>query len=269
MVIYADILFLINVFITYLSLVMCAAVLKIPLKRVRFLLSSFAGGGFAFIIFWDIPLWIGLFLKISACIIMLLIAFGKLPVRLFISLIFIFLLIQVLIGGVVLLLAHFDKRNFYTNGYIPYINLSPLTVLIALIISYFCVSLVNRVLLKRRTGEAVYKVRVEFAGKEYTLFGFCDTGNHLCEPFSGEPVCIVKEGKIDGLSQAPYRRVIPYSALGAQGVVFAVKVPMRIDKKGMQATKKEVYIAESNSALKDMQYDIILHPNTILETEQA
>ena len=105
------------------------------------------------------------------------------------------------------------------------------------------------------------------AQKTYTLFGFCDTGNGLTEPFSGLPVCVVKKGVIAELETEPLKRVIPFSSVGGNGMLYGVKATVYIEYAHKQMNAN-TYIAESTESFSDMQYDIILNPQIFKQTEQ-
>ena len=260
MIIYADILFLINAFICYICLVSTALILKIPLKRVRFLLSSLFAGVYSMSILVDIGPLVSVFLKIAVCFLIIFIAFGKLKIRLFLSSLVLYLLINCLIAGVVLALSFINEKDFYSNISVSYINISSLVLIISLIVCYILVALFTKFVFKRTAKNKIYKVKVYFCDKEHTFFGFCDSGNNLTEPFSAFPVCIVKKGKISELDLARNKRIIPFSSLAGEGICEGVRAKIKIYDSGKVFQSEEVYIAESTDAFKDMAYDIILNP---------
>ena len=267
MIIYADILFLLNAFITYIALLLSAILLKLPVRRLRILIASLIGGIYALSILIEIPFYFSFVLKCLVCASMILVSFGKSNFRHFLIHVLVFLVINVLIGGIVLLLSFADKNRFYSNVYISYMDISPLTLIIALTISFIIVSIINRILTKKRQKEEIYKVIIHFAQQRYILFGFCDSGNNLNEPFSALPVCIVKKGIIKGFSEYSLKRIIPYSSLGGEGMMQAIKMPLTIQQTGKNEFDAVAYIAESTNAFQDMPYDIILHPHLFKETE--
>ena len=267
MIIYADILFLLNAFITYITLLLTAIILKTPAKRRRILIASLVGGGYAISILIQIPIYISIPLKVLICALITFISFGRLNLRLFLIHALVFLAINVFIGGIVLLLSFADNHHFYSNIAISYINVTPLTLIIALSVSFITVCLLNRILSKKRHREEIYKVVFTFEEKEYILFGFCDSGNHLSEPFSAMPVCVIKKGIVKGFREYPLKRIIPYSSLGGEGMMEAVKLSLHIETTAKSGFDTYAYIAESTQAFRDMQYDIILHPRLFSEME--
>ncbi|MBQ3431283.1 MAG: sigma-E processing peptidase SpoIIGA [Clostridia bacterium] len=267
MIIYADILFLLNGAITYITLILTAVILKTPLKRLKVLCSALLGGAYALTVLIEMPAFVSLPIKIIVCALLIWIAFGRLPPKQFLMHILLFLCLNVFIGGIVLLLSLADKVHFYSNLYVSYIDISPLHLLIALVITYLAVSIISRLIRKKRMQASIYKVRFEFQEKAYTLFGFCDSGNNLCEPFSALPVCLVKSDILKDFEKEEHKRVIPFTSLGGEGIVYAVKVQLSIEQGKGKDIKATAYLAQSESAFKDMQYDIILNPKLFQQTE--
>ena len=67
-------------------------------------------------------------------------------------------------------------------------------------------------------------IEVKICGNTYGLEALCDSGNMLTEPISGKSVILVtKESNIGkALENIPIklRRYIPYSAVGADGIII-------------------------------------------------
>ena len=258
MIIYADILFLLNLIITYILLVCTALFFKIPLKRLRLLLSSILGGAYSLSILLNINIILNIFLKIIICIIIILIAFSFSNLRSFIYELLVFLILNFLLAGIVLALSFIKKSDYYTDFLVSYINVSPITLIVSSLISYIIINILTRYILKRRQSENIYKVILSVSDKNYLLFGFCDSGNALTEPFSALPVCIVKQGIVKDFDTIPLKRVIPYSSVGGEGVLYGVKAEIEI--KNSDYKNIGVYIVQTSKGFNDMKYDIILNP---------
>lgn len=260
MIIYADILFFINAVVTYFLLICCALVLKTPFKRLRLLAASFLGGIYALSILIPNVLF-SFILKLPVCLVLILLAFGKMNVRLVLIHLLLFLFFNVVYGGLILLLSLANERLFYSNVFVTYLNVTPIMLVIALVVFYFLIRLFMRLNRKKRLHRESYRVTLYFQQKQYRLYGFCDTGNHLFEPFSALPVCIVKKGIIEDFEKEQIKRIIPYSTLSENGILTAVKAEVIIDLEHNNSRQKQpVYICENEASFRDMQYSIILHP---------
>lgn len=262
MIIYADILFLINALINYVVLVCTALIFKFQFKRYRFLLSSLLAGAYSLSILVVLNIFLSFFLKILVCLLIVFIAFGKCDFKRFFSYSVIFFLLNFLTAGIVLALSFYDSRDFYSNIYVSYINVTPLILIISLAVSYILINILSRFILKRVQRNKIYKVVIEEAGREYKLFGFCDSGNNLTEPFSGLPVNVIKSGVIKDFKKLNNKRIIPFSSAGGEGIMYAIKLKMTIFENKKLIISTDTYVCESRDAFKDMEYDIILNPNT-------
>ncbi len=258
MIIYADILFLLNLLITYILLICTAMFFKIPLKRFRILLASLLGGIYSLSILVHINIVLSIIIKIIICIIIILISFGFSNLRSFIYETCVFLLLNVLFAGIVMALSFMKKSDFYSDLLVSYINISPLVLIIASLISYIIINFLTRYILKRRETSRVYKVSLKLNNKNYILFGFCDSGNALTEPFSALPVCILKQGIISDFENIPLKRVIPFASIGGEGIMYGVKA--EIDINNSDYKNISVYIVQASAGFKDIKYDIILNP---------
>lgn len=258
MIIYADILFLLNLLITYILLVCTAIFFKIPLKRLRILLASLLGGIYSLSILLHINIVLNIILKIIICIIIILLSFGFSGLRSFIYETIVFLLLNVLFAGIVMALSLIKSSDFYSDLLVSYINISPLVLIISSLVAYIIINILTRYILKRRQSAKVYKVTLKVADKQYILFGFCDSGNALSEPFSALPVCIVKEGIISDFESIPLKRVIPYTSIGGKGIMYGAKA--EIDIHNSDYKNISIYIAQSSLGFNDIKYDIILNP---------
>ena len=258
MIIYADILFILNLIITYILLISTALFFKIPIKRFRILLSSLLGGAYSLTILLNINIILNILFKILICIIIILISFGFCNLRSFIYESIVFLLLNFLLAGIVMALSLIKKSDFYTDFLVSYINISPLVLIISSLISYIIINIFTRYILKRRQTNNIYKVKLRIADKTYVLFGFCDSGNALTEPFSALPVCIVKQGIIKDFDTIDLKRVIPFSSVGGDGIMYGVKG--EIDINNSDYKNISVYIVQASSGFNDSKYDIILNP---------
>lgn len=222
------------------------------------MLSGLLGAVYSLSILLNINIVISFFLKIIICIIIILISFGFSDFRSFIYETLVFLLLSFLLSGIVMALSLVNKSDFYSDFLVSYINISPLVLIVSSLISYIIINILTRYILKRRESNKIYKVSLKIADKNYILFGFCDSGNALTEPFSALPVCIIKQGIISDFDSIELKRIIPFSSIGGEGIMYGVKA--EIDIKNSEYNNIEVYIVETSGGFNDMKYDIILNP---------
>ncbi|MCM1261928.1 MAG: sigma-E processing peptidase SpoIIGA [Butyrivibrio sp.] len=115
-------------------------------------------------------------------------------------------------------------------------------------------------------SESLKAVRITTGDGDIRMTALLDTGNHLSEPISGAPVCIVSEGaaKMLGGCFLPQKyHAIPYRSIGKKaGVLSAYEIPeLVIEDTYREIQCRQVIIAICNTEIsKDSIYQMILHP---------
>lgn len=122
---------------------------------------------------------------------------------------------------------------------------------------------------KQEKKRDIREVCIPLMEQKVELKALVDTGNHLTEPISGSPVCIVSE-RAAGLlrnSFLPERfHAIPYRSIGKQsGILEAYELPELIIKNTYQEIhRKKVIVAICNAGIsEDSIYQMILHPQLL------
>ncbi|MCM1427398.1 MAG: sigma-E processing peptidase SpoIIGA [Eubacterium sp.] len=116
---------------------------------------------------------------------------------------------------------------------------------------------------------SIRQVRIPAGEKSICMKALLDTGNHLSEPISGAPVCIISEKAAGQLREffLPERyHAIPYHSIGKkQGILNAYELPeMVIEDTYREICCKRVIIAICNAGIsQDSIYQMILHPGLI------
>ncbi len=138
-----------------------------------------------------------------------------------------------------------------------------------------------------RKQENTYRAWLYANGKCKEITAFLDTGNHLCDPLSGKPVCIVQITMLEGLCSAKTiehlqhfqdgmdfeeeitklrPHYVPFSSLGcAGGMALAVTMDfLCLENQRIQRviTRPVIAFSGENSSFLG-NYQMILHPNLI------
>ncbi|MBO5207945.1 MAG: sigma-E processing peptidase SpoIIGA [Lachnospiraceae bacterium] len=115
----------------------------------------------------------------------------------------------------------------------------------------------------------IREVHVPLKEKKVEMKALVDTGNHLADPVSGAPVCIVSE-KAARLLQNDFLpehfHAIPYRSVGKQsGVLEAYELPeLIIEDTYREIHRKKVIVAICNAGIsEDSIYQMILHPQLL------
>ena len=243
MVIYVDVLFVVNFFITYLLLFATSFLAKSEMKQYRAIIASLAGGLYSLVIICD---------KLNFLISTL----GKIAVSILIFLknFFVFYFSNLIFLGVIYAVyMYFSPNGVTVKNSSVYFNITATQLVLsafgAYIVTFIIIKITNRTLAK---GE-IYSLSIFTDDKEYKLFAFADSGNKLKEPFSDYPVIIVDKSKIPEKCE----RLIPCQTVSGEGMLKAFKpdkVIISSSKNKIELTK--VYVAFSE--VKSKSFSAIL-----------
>ncbi len=137
-------------------------------------------------------------------------------------------------------------------------------------ISYFSYRVMWKILLilQRRKEEFVKTVGIYVPELDCKLHvkALLDTGNHLTDPVSGAPVCLISRGLAEQLRscfQPEKYHVIPFQSVGRnRGMMHAYELPeLEIEDREQNIKKEHVIVAICNTGISEESiYQMILHP---------
>lgn len=200
MVIYIDILMILNMFIDYFLLLSCSILLKINLKKGRLILASIVGSFFSLLILLpELNIMLNLLLKVLTGIFLVLIAFGFKGKEIFFKIVAIFFGENLIfIGMTYFILVFASPPSMLLKNGVTYISISPVILIISSLFSYIATSIINFFISRRVDLKKIYKIEVEFNHNRVFLDALYDSGNCLVEPFSGKPVCVCEYRRLMG-----------------------------------------------------------------------
>lgn len=260
-VIYADVLVIINLYVTYFLLLSSALLSKQQVSRLRLLFSSFFGGFYSLSIL--IPSeykLVCVLVKIGAAILPVVITFGIKNPAAYLRAQMSFLLCNFLFAGLMFGLWYFiSPSGMYFDGSVVYFDIDLLTLVVFTVLCYGFLRLFDLFFKSRAPVNTVFLCEVLYCGKSFRLKAFLDTGNRLCDPFSGKPVIIVQESVFAKADCEKRLRFIPCSTVSGEGLLPAFKAE-RVKIKGAQGelTTEEIMIALTKEKLLGGEYDAIL-----------
>ncbi len=266
-VIYADILVVINIIVNYLLLRASAAISGCEFKAMRFLASSVAGGLFSLIIFIEnIPPLVNTIIKTLFLMMMVYIAFGSKSIKAFIKCCGAFFLSNVAFAGIMLVLsiAVLPNSAIYKNG-IVYFDIDILTLTLSSVFCYAVLSIISRFTKSKTPAKSIYNIRISYAENTVDGKALFDSGNSLCDCFSGKPVIIAEKNFINKLlinkelTDMKNFRLIPYSTIqggGALPAFSADKIEILINGNWIEAN--EIFIAITEKKIVSGGYSALL-----------
>ena len=277
MIVYADVLLVVNLFVNYLLLLCSSTIMKKHAGRLRLLFGASIGAIYGFVVFLpELPGIIEFAIRIIASALIVLAAFGFRNIPSFLRSFCTFFAVSFSFGGILLVLwiTVAPVGMVYNNGAVYFdIDLSVLAV--STVISFAVVSVLARFTARRAPRDSVALVKIAYKGKEVNLTALIDTGNSLCETFSGYPVILgefdslekiipkaVREF-IDGedVSSSPEMRLVMHKTVSGTGVMPVFR-PDYIEVKSVSHSVKtnEVYVGVTKNNLARGEYELILNP---------
>ena len=242
MVIYVDVLLAVNLYINYFLIRGTALLLRRDITVRRCVSASFFGASVALVIFLpDLPFWVSAAIKIISSIGIVWVAFGKTKLPETVINILCFLITSFVYAGLMLALWTFAAPfgMFYRNG-TAYFDIPLLSVALFTALTYAVVRFVHYFIARRRLSITVKEITIICGDNEVKLEGIADTGNSLCDPFSGKPAIICDISYISSI--VPYNiisylngdisniesmRLVPYSTIMGESLIpvfFADKI---------------------------------------------
>ena len=276
MVIYGDILFIVNMTVDYLLIGLTAVILKREVRVLRQVAAAVAGGISAFYIFIEADSFlVDIFYRIIVSMVLSFIAFGFHNVRRFTRAILVNLILSFLLCGIVDLMVTFFKNKAVTvNNTVIYIGVSPVLLIIISVSCYFVTKVIFNIKKNSVAGE-ICKVRVVQGNNEAAINGLVDSGNSLSDVMSNSEIFIVSDNVIKKLCGSTIEelfekeenklrcRVIPVSTVSGNALLKGIRCDRAIiSGKDIFTVLSKPIIAVSNEKFKD-EYEIIIPMGTL------
>ena len=201
-VIYADVLFLIDISMDFLALYITAKALKLKVSNALFILSAAIGALFS--VFTVIAHRQSLLLAIVVSIAMCIVAFIGCKIKTKLICIGVFYGVNMLLGGAMTVIFNLFNTLTEANRHLIIEGESvtvpskmPLTIFyIGFIAAVILIKIAFTVFERRPKGKPL-TLEVNFRGKKTNLTVIEDSGNRLIEPISGEPIIFLKQNAIE------------------------------------------------------------------------
>lgn len=240
--VYVDVLIVLNLYINYFLIRASVMLTRRTCSRKRCVLSALIGAlGALVILLPELPFFAVVLIKVALGAVIVFVTFGKQKPSDFAVCALFFLVVSFTFAGIMMALWTFTAPfgMVWSNG-TAYFNI-PLSALAAFTAAAYCaVRLIRFFADKRLRCDKICSVNVSLDDREVTLRGLCDTGNQLCDIFSGKPVMVCCFDKIapvmpdDVLDYFNGKfgeklRIIPCRTIGSETLVPIFKAKITID----------------------------------------
>ncbi len=190
MVIYLDVLLLSNWWIDFFLLKSVAHITHTPCRKWRLLTAAAIGACSALLIFLPpMSLFVGWLVRITTAFLMCIAAFCPCPwKRLVQTGISLFVAAMIFCGVVYTVGSRIAPRGITTANGILYADVSLGVLLIATVIAACITTYTAR--RKQNADISRYTLQIRLRDRVCRIQALCDSGNRLCDPFSGLPVIV-------------------------------------------------------------------------------
>ena len=274
MVIYADVLVVLNFFVTYLLLLCAKKIAGQHGNNKRLLLGALIGGFYALTLF--LPpiktiLAYGAYFLVS-----LLIIFVSFPIqntKKFLRTFAAFILANFFFAGLMFLIfwKFSPKGMLYQNGSI-YFDIDVKILVIASSICFILLECITYLLRRKAPDNCYYSIILRNKNKKVEAIALYDTGNTLKDAFSSLPVVIAEPktfkatlgrtaeelfGQMVCTESKENLRLIPYTDISDSGVLKAIKIDsVEIPEK--KICIQPALLAESIAPFANKEYNVLI-----------
>lgn len=244
MVIYLDVLILINLYVTYFQIL--AVSVFTHRKTVWYRKLSAAGIGAVASLSIFIPQEMVLtltLLKIFLCALIAFVAFGYTGFRAYAVSVLFLMLVSFVFSGLMLCVWLFaaPMKMLFINGTV-YFGIDTMTIILSTCAAYGVVRIIRYILDKNGKTDGKYTVIIKNNGRECRLSALADSGNGMVDCFSGLPVIVCRRDICADVSPPAIEmiennsaiseigtqmikgvRIMPFSTVGKGGLICMFK----------------------------------------------
>lgn len=244
MVIYLDVLILINLYVTYFQIL--AVSVFTHRKTVWYRKLSAAGIGAVASLSIFIPQEMVLtltLLKIFLCALIAFVAFGYTGFRAYAVSVLFLMLVSFVFSGLMLCVWLFaaPMKMLFINGTV-YFGVDTMTIILSTCAAYGVVRIIRYILDKNGKTDGMYTVIIKNNGRECRLSALADSGNGMVDCFSGLPVIVCRRDMCADVSPPAIEmiennsdisdigtqmikgvRIMPFSTVGKGGLICMFK----------------------------------------------
>ncbi len=276
MVVYVDVLLVMNIIIDYFLLLLARALLRKTVRRRRILLGALLGGAYALVIFLPpLPVWLLIPMHIAACVLIVLAAFPIHGLRDLLKSVSAYFAVSFIFAGLMLGIYLLFRPQYMAiqNGAV-YFDLNIRLLLLFTLLCYGFLTLLTKLLRRRTPDDRLFDITLTNHGKSICEKALLDTGHGLSDGFSDRPVLIAEPRVVQSLAPPNLRsfleggappdgipetdiRLIPYASIGGKGMLRAISVScVSVPKLGFSL--ENVLLAQSTEPFASGEYNVLL-----------
>ena len=206
MIIYVDLIFLLNIFLDFILLMSVSVTLCRNANIKRIILGSLVGGGTGLLLFISINSTLLIIIKIFLGIVMVIITFGFRDIKYTFNNLFYLYTISFSVGGGLYLLMNKGIYNYF------------IIIIGFIIVCYLYIKQLNKF---KNNYANYYKVDIYYHKKIISLIGYMDTGNKLYDNYKNRPIILIDKKMKYNDEEIIY---VPYVSLNEESVLKCLKI---------------------------------------------
>lgn len=276
MVIYADVLIIVNIIVDYFILLLTAVFSKSKYKNFRLILGALIGGISSLYIFLPQQHFlVEILYRSIVAIFIILTSFGFKKIKNFARAFVCFLLASVVYGGAVMAVwLIFKPNSIVVNNSYVYYDISATYLIIFSIVVYLIITIIKALLKREAVTAKRCELTIKIDNKKTDVIGILDTGNSVKDFLSDSPIFFVSDNTFIKLfgedfdnvknSYHDRYRLIPCKTVNKEGLLEGVrcdKATVKTDT-GMYDFSKPILLKNNNNFSDD--FDAIINPEILL-----
>ena len=274
MVVYADVLIVLNLIVDYFLVLASARILGKRLKTFRILLSSLIGAISSLYIFLpQLSVFSELIFKSTVCLLMSGVAFGIGSIKQFFKGFVVLFAITCSYAGIMMALWHiFKPYGMVINNSVVYFDISPLILIGSTVVFYFVFIVFGHIFKSTSKSADRCEIVIESDGKTEKLSAILDTGNSVVDLFGGSEIIIADKkyvkkifGDIDEAKERSKNRyrVVPYSCVSGADILDGFRCDSAlVSGNSKTILLKKPILAVAKTPLND-GYNAIVNPKIL------
>lgn len=272
MVIYVDVLVVLNLLVDFFLLSATARILKRKVSVLRRTIAAVVGGFSSLYIFFEgSNIFLDFLQKFGTAAILCAIAFGVKPIKNFFKAFLINLAVTLTYGaGMTLLYKIFKPNGMYVGNSVVYFDISPLELIFFTVISYVVITILSYFFSQTAVLSQRCEVIIEIDGIKTSFTAICDTGNSVKDLFGNSEIIVADRAVFTALcgrgdyelsSSYPNRyNLVPIKTVSGNDMLEAI----RCDNAVILSEQREIslikpLLALSKTKLND-DYSGIINP---------
>lgn len=278
LIIYLDVLIIVNLIINYYILLLTAKINKAEYKNFKLILGAFLGALFSVYIFLPQQhIIIDILMKLFTAALTILISFRFISIKNFLRNVFIMFITSFSFAGAIFAVwAIFRPRGFIINNSVVYFDISPIFLVLFSVFFYLIITILNSILKRSAITAKNCKVNIVLKDSQATLEGIFDSGNSVKDILSNSTVIFIGKksleillgkNKINDYEFQDRYRVLPCKTVTGSKLLEA----LRCDSAKVTFENKEIILNAPIIALSENidegDYSAILNPEILVNAE--